>query len=171
MSIKAFKTDDPDLNGNRLTGDWGGNGDPYLTIIEADTDDNIKGMHSVRVAFSGGNFPSDMKCMIGMLVNMIKRYEPYINDNGIFNAGRYTVDYYNEKTKKPSCDNFIHVATKQAHTYHMSNGKHEDVFMLGCSIGIKWALEKVLNIIDDEEYDDMLALTLRLRIADMLRSE
>jgi len=169
--MKAFKTDDPDFNGNRLTGDWGGNGDPYLTIIEADADDNIKGRHSVRVAFSGGNFPSDMKCMVGMLVNMIKRYEPYIGEDGIFNNGKYVVDCYHKKVKEPSCDNFIHEASQQAYVYKSANGKHEDVYMLGCAVGIKWVLEKLQDFIDAQPDDDMLKLSLRLKIADMLRTE
>jgi hypothetical protein len=169
--MKAFKTDDPDFNGNRLTGDWGGNGDPYLTIIEADADDNIKGCHSVRVAFSGGNFPSDIKCMVGMLVNMIKRYEPYIDDDGRFNSGKYAVDCYHGKVKEPSCDNFIHEASSQAYTYKSANGKHEDVYMLGCAVGIKWILEKFQEFIDAQPDDGMLKLSLRLKIADMLKTE
>ena len=167
--MKAFKTDDPDLNGNRLTGDWGGNGDPYLTIIEADADGNVKGRHSVRVAFSGGNFPSDMKCMVGMLVNMIKRYEPYIGEDGIFNAGRYAVDCYKGKAEQPCCDNFVHEAARQCYTYASANGKHGDVFMLGCATGIKWSLEKIRDIIDGPGDEDMLKL--RMRIGDMLRTE
>ena len=169
--MKAFKTDDPDFNGNRLTGDWGGNGDPYLTIIEADADDNIKGRHSVRVAFSGGNFPSDIKCMVGMLVNMIKRYEPYIDDDGRFNLGKYAVDCYHGKVKELSCDNFIHEASSQAYTYKSANGKHEDVYMLGCAVGIKWILEKMEEFIDAQPDDGMLKLSLRLKIADMLKTE
>lgn len=168
--MKGFKTDDPDFNGNRLMGDWGGNGDPYLTIIEADADDNIKGRHSVRVAFSGGNFPSELKCMVAGLVNMIKRYEPYVGKDGIFNAGKYAVDCFHGKAKNP-CDNFIHEAAQQAHVYASGNGKHEDVFMLGCACGIKWALEKMKDVIDNEVDDDAIKPTLRLKIADMLRTE
>ena len=168
--MKAFKTDDPDFNGNRLTGDWGGNGDPYLTIIEADADDNIKGRHSVRVAFSGGNFPSDLKCMVAGLVNMLKRYEPYVGDDGIFQAGKYAVDCFHGKMKEP-CGNFIHEETMQASVYHRSGGKDDGVFMLGCACGIKWALEKMRDIIDNEAGDDMLKYTLRMKIMDMLRTE
>lgn len=167
--MKAFKTDDPDFNGNCLTGDWGGNGDPYLTIIEADTEGNIKGLHSVRVAFSGGNFPSDMKCMVGMLVNMIKRYEPYINDDGVFNEGKYILDLY--KKKESVCDNFMHEAARQANVYENAEGKHKDVFMLGCAIGIKWGLKKIQEILDEEGDEDMLKLTLRERIWKILRTE
>jgi hypothetical protein len=43
--------------------------------------------------------------------------------------------------------------------------------MLGCACGIKWALEKMKDIIDNEADDDMLKFTLRMRIADMLRTE
>jgi len=169
--MKAFKTDDPDLNGNRLTGVWGGNGDPYLTIIEADKDDNIKGHHSVRVAFSGGNFPSDMKCMIGMLVNMIKRYEPYIDEDGRFDESKYIADLFHKKTKE-HCTNYIHEADHQAYVYSSANGKHSDVYMLGCAVGIKWALETIKDFIDSPNCDDdMFKLSLRFKIMDMLKEE
>jgi len=165
----GFKTDDPDFNGNRLTGDWGGNGDPYLTIIEADADDKFKGRHSVRVAISGGNFPSDLKCMVAGLVNMLKRYEPYVGEDGIFQSGKYAADCFHGKMKEP-CGNFIHEASMQASVYHRSGGKNDGAFMLGCACGIKWALEKILDIVDNEADDDMWKLTLRTRIADMLRT-
>ena len=169
--MKGIKTDDPDFNGNRLTGEWGGNGDPYLTIIEADKDDNIKGRHSVRVAFSGGNFPSDMKCMIGMLVNMMKRYEPYIDDNGRFNEGKYVADLFHGRAKE-TCDNFIHEADRQSAVYTSANGQHSDVYMLGCAVGIKWALEKIQKFIDSPGCDDdFLKFSLRTKIGDMLRVE
>ena len=170
--MNGFKTDDPDFNGNRLTGCWGGNGDPYLTIIEADTEDNIKGQHSVRVAFSGGNFPSDFKCMVGLLVNMIKRYEPYIDEQGRFNQGKYVVDCYHGRVKEPSCDNFIHEASMQASAYHNAGGQHEDVYMLGCAVGIKWALEKIEAFIDSPDCEDeFLKMSLRSKIMDILRTE
>lgn len=168
--MKGFKTDDPDFNGNCLTGYWGGNGDPYLTIIEADTEGNIKGQHSVRVAFSGGNFPSEMKCMVGMLVNMIQRYEPYIGEDGVFNAGKYSLDCYNNKSNESVCGNFMHEAMRQASVYEAAQGKHEDVFILGCATGIKWALEKVQDIINGPGDEDMLKFTLQERIFEMLRT-
>lgn len=170
--MNGFKTDDPDLNGNRLTGYWGGNGDPYLTIIEADTEDNIKGMHPVRVAFSGGNFPSDLKCMVGLLVNMIKRYEPYIDEQGRFNGGKYIADCYHKKVKDSSCGNFIHEADMQAYAYRSAKGQHSDVYMLGCAVGIKWALEKIQGFIDSPDCDDdFLKMSLRMKIMEMLKTE
>ncbi len=169
---RGIKTDDPDFNGNKLTGYWGGNGDPYLSIIEADTDDHIMGIHSVRVAFSGGNFPSELKVMIGMLVNMIQRFEPYIDEHGRFNPQKQMRDILHGEFKDMSCNSFIHEARSQMGTYMSAGGKSPDVFMLGCAVGIRWAAERIKDIITapgtEEEF---LKFTLLEKLEEMLRTE
>lgn len=164
-----FKTDDPDFNGNRLTGCWGGNGDPYLTIIEEDRNGNVKGRHSVRVSFSGGNFPSEIKCLVGMLVNMINHYEPYVDEEGRFLSGEYVADLYHKKYRE-QCPNFIHEANWQTYAYSQANGHYPDVYMLGCAVGIKWALDKIKEHIDSPDGEEDL-VSIRMKIMDMLKTE
>ena len=168
---RGIKTDDPDFNGNRLTGYWGGNGDPYLSIIDADTDDHINGVHSVRVAFSGGNFPTELKVMIGMLVNMMQRFEPYIDEHGRFNQHKQIRDILHGEFEDVPCNSFIHEARNQMNTYMSANGQHPEIYMLGCAVGIQWAAERIKDIINAPgTEEDFLKYTLLEKLGEMLRT-
>ena len=60
----------------------------------------------------------------------------------------------------------------QAYAYRSAKGQHSDVYMLGCAVGIKWALEKIQEFIDSPDCDeDFLKMSLRMKIMEMLKTE
>jgi hypothetical protein len=90
--INGFLTDDFDISHNSIDVFRGGNGDIYIEVTERDTNDHIYGRHAVRIAFSGGNYPTEVKKAAVALLNAIENHR-----DGLENGRYYEFKHQNSK--------------------------------------------------------------------------
>jgi len=68
----ALLTDDMDIHTNHLYMDLDGNGDYYINmVIESD---GLKHCHSMRIATSGGNAPTEVKIAVAELFRALEKH-------------------------------------------------------------------------------------------------